>query len=85
MGHGNRDSCRNLFNELNLLPFLSQYIFFFLVFVVNNGDEFLINSELHGINAGHASSLLLFMQIWIFIIREFTTRILRFVIVFLLV
>jgi hypothetical protein len=59
MGHGNRDSRRNVFNELKLLQFLSQYIFSFLVFVVNNGDEFLINSELHGKNAGHASSLLL--------------------------
>jgi hypothetical protein len=55
MGHGNRDSCRNLFKELKLLPFISQYIFSLLVFVVNNRDQFLIISEIHNINTRHGS------------------------------
>jgi hypothetical protein len=56
MGHGNRDCCRNLFNELKILPFISQYIFSLLVFVVNNRDQFLINSEMHSINTRQGSN-----------------------------
>jgi hypothetical protein len=40
MGHVNRDCFRNSFKELKLLPFISQYIFSLLVFVVNNRDQF---------------------------------------------
>jgi hypothetical protein len=57
MGHGNRDCCRNLFKELKILPFISQYIFSLLIFVVNNRDEFLINSENHSINTRQGSNL----------------------------
>jgi hypothetical protein len=58
MGHGNRDTCRNSFKELKILPFISQYIFSLLVFVVNNIDQFLINSEIHSsINTRQGSNL----------------------------
>jgi hypothetical protein len=33
MGCGNRESCRNLFKELNILPLMSQYILSLLTFV----------------------------------------------------
>ena len=40
MGARTRDSCRELFNILNILPLTSQYIFSFALFVVNNKGLF---------------------------------------------
>jgi hypothetical protein len=57
MGQANRDSCRNLFKELKILPFVSQYIFSLLIFVVNNSDQYLINSEIHSINTRQGCNL----------------------------
>jgi hypothetical protein len=59
MDCGNRDSCRILFNKLKILPLISQCILSLLIFVVNNRDQFLINSEIHNINIRHISNLLL--------------------------
>jgi len=36
--YGYRESCRELFKELEILTFSSQYIFSLLLFVVNNRD-----------------------------------------------
>jgi hypothetical protein len=47
MGHGNRESCRNLFKKLNILPLMSQYIFFLLTFVSNNREQYFPHSEIH--------------------------------------
>jgi hypothetical protein len=47
---GNRDSCRNLFKKLNILPFYSQYIFLLLIFVIDNISLFKTNLELYEIN-----------------------------------
>jgi hypothetical protein len=57
MSHGNRDPCRNSFKKLKILPFISQYILSLLVFIVNNRDQFLINSEIHSINTRQGSNL----------------------------
>jgi hypothetical protein len=46
----NRDSCRELFKELNILPFYSQYIFSLLTFVIDNMSLFKLNSDLHNFN-----------------------------------
>ena len=35
-GHGNRESCRNLFKELNILPFILEYIIPLITFVSIN-------------------------------------------------
>jgi hypothetical protein len=43
----NRDSCRELFRELEILPFYSQYIFSLLIFVIDNISLFKTNSELY--------------------------------------
>jgi hypothetical protein len=43
----NRDSCREPFKELNILPFYSQYIFSLLTFVIDNMSLFKLNSDLH--------------------------------------
>jgi hypothetical protein len=50
MGHKSRDSCRDLFKELNILPFISQDIFSLLLFIVNNKNYFITNSENHSIH-----------------------------------
>ena len=38
IGCGNRESCGNLFKELNILPLMSQYILCLLTFVSNNKE-----------------------------------------------
>jgi hypothetical protein len=57
MDHGNADSCRNSFKELKILPFISKYTFSLLIFMVNNSDQFLINSEIHSINTRQGPNL----------------------------
>jgi hypothetical protein len=50
MGHGYRESCRELFKELKILTLSSQYIFSLLLFVVNNRGYSVSNSVYHYIN-----------------------------------
>jgi hypothetical protein len=57
MGRGSRESCRNLFSELNILPLMSQYILSLLTFVSNNTDQYFPNSDMHNINTRHTSNL----------------------------
>ena len=45
-----RDSCRELFKKLGILPLQSQYIFSLLMFVVKNKDSFKTNSDIHSFN-----------------------------------
>ena len=47
---GKRDSCRNLYKQLQILTLPSQYIFSLLIFAGNHRDLFLSNSEIHDIN-----------------------------------
>jgi hypothetical protein len=42
----NRDSCKDLFKKLDILPFYSQYIFALLIFVIDNTSLFKTNLEL---------------------------------------
>jgi hypothetical protein len=49
-GSGPRDSCRELFKHLRILPLKSQYILSLLLFVVVNKNLFRVNSEIHSIN-----------------------------------
>ena len=53
MGCGYRESCRNLFVELKILPLASQYILSLLLFVVNNRSYFIPNSAYHDSNTRH--------------------------------
>jgi hypothetical protein len=57
MGHGNRESCRNLFEALKILPLMSQYKLSLLTFVSNNRVQYFANSEIHNINTRHTSNL----------------------------
>ena len=45
-----RDSCRQLYKQLQILTLPPQYILSLLVFVAKNGDLFLSSSEIHDIN-----------------------------------
>jgi hypothetical protein len=46
----NRDSCRNMFKTIKILPFYSQYIFSVLIHIINNRHMFTTNQEVHNIN-----------------------------------
>ena len=46
---GKRDSCQNLYKQLQILTFPSQYIFSLLLFVAKYTDLFLSISEIHDI------------------------------------
>jgi hypothetical protein len=45
-----RDSCRDLFKSLKILPMYSQYIYSIILFVVNN-------HEIHSLNTRHSTNL----------------------------
>jgi hypothetical protein len=49
MGHGYRESCRELFKALKILTLSSRYIFSLLL-LVNNMDYFVSSSVYHNIN-----------------------------------
>jgi hypothetical protein len=57
MNARNRDSCRQLFKNLKILPLKSQYIFSLLLFVAENRDLYASNSEIHDINTKFSSDL----------------------------
>ena len=52
-----KDSCRQLFKILNILPLKSQYIFSLLLFVAKNRDLYESNSEIHTVNTRYSSDL----------------------------
>jgi len=57
VGIRGRDSCREHFKKLKILPLQSQYILSLLLFVVDNGDYFKVNSEIHNINTWNKLNL----------------------------
>jgi hypothetical protein len=57
VGIRNRDSCREYFQRLKILPLQSQYLLSLLLFVANNGDYFRLNSEIHSFNTKKKSNL----------------------------
>ena len=48
---------REYFKKLKILPLQSQYILSLLLFVVDNGDYFKVNSEIHNINTRNKLNL----------------------------
>jgi hypothetical protein len=54
---GSRDSCRELFKKMEILPLQSQFIISLLLFIVNNKDLFKSNSEIYGRNTRHNNYL----------------------------
>jgi hypothetical protein len=57
VGVRNRDSCREYFKRLKILPLQSQYLLSLLLFVAENVDHFRLNSEIHGFNTKNKSNL----------------------------
>jgi hypothetical protein len=57
VGIRGRDSCRQHFKKLKILPLQSQYILSFLLFVINKRGYFMVNSEIHNINTRTKSNL----------------------------
>jgi hypothetical protein len=57
VGIRNRDSCREYFKRLNILPLQYQYLLSLLLFVAENTDYFRLNSEIHGFNTKNKSNL----------------------------
>jgi len=57
MNAGIRQSCRELFRELNILPLHSQYILSLLLFVVKHINIFKLNSTIHSIKTRHCLDL----------------------------
>jgi hypothetical protein len=56
-GCNNRASCKNLFRKFEILPLASQYIFSLMLFVVNNKNLFVLNSDKHNVSVRHANNL----------------------------
>jgi hypothetical protein len=57
LGYGNRVFCRNIFKELGILPFASQFIFSLLVFVLQNKVLFPTNIDSHTIDTRQRQDL----------------------------
>jgi len=51
-GCSSRDLCRDLFRNLKILPLQPQYILSLLLFVLNNRNTIILNSDTHHINTG---------------------------------
>ena len=47
---GSRDSCRQLFEKLEIMPLQFQYILSILLFVIKNKELYTTNQEIHSIN-----------------------------------
>jgi hypothetical protein len=52
-----RDSCRELFFKLEILPLPSQYILSLLLFMMRNKKQFLTHSEIYHINTRQHANL----------------------------
>ena len=57
MGIRNRDSCREYFKRLKILPLQSQYLLSLLLFVAGNFDYFRLNSDIQGFDTKNKSNL----------------------------
>ena len=57
-GRGNRVSCRNLLKKLKILPLISKYMLYLLMFVVQN-NFFLTKKEYHDLDTRQRNNLYL--------------------------
>jgi hypothetical protein len=46
----NKDSCRDLFKNVEIVPLHSQYILSVILFVIDNKSIYTLNSDIHNIN-----------------------------------
>jgi hypothetical protein len=59
VGCGNRVSCRNLFQKLQILPLTSQCVLSLLMFAVQNKNFFSKNNENHNLDIRQRTNLYL--------------------------
>jgi hypothetical protein len=59
IGHGNRYSCINLFRQLGILPFKSQYIFSVLLFVLKTWNLLTTNYDVRNVQTRQSNNLYL--------------------------
>jgi hypothetical protein len=59
VGIGGRDSCREHSKNLKIFPLQSPCMLSLLLFVIDNGDYFKVNSEIHIFNTRNKSNLYL--------------------------
>jgi hypothetical protein len=52
-----RDSCRELFKKLEILPLCSQYIFSLSIFVIKNKHLFCTNNQIHSVHTRFKTNL----------------------------
>jgi hypothetical protein len=52
-----RDSCRELFKKLEILPLYSQYIYSISIFVIKNKYLFYTNNQIHSIHTRRNTNL----------------------------
>jgi hypothetical protein len=57
VGIRSRDSCTEYFKKLKILTLQSQYVLSLLLFAVDNGDYFKVNSEIKDINTRNTLNL----------------------------
>jgi hypothetical protein len=65
-----KDSCRDLFKNLKILPLLSHYLTSHLLSVVNNTNKFKLNSGVYNINTGKNMTFINLYQIYHYIKKE---------------
>jgi len=53
----NRNSCRNLYKNIKIFTFISQYIFSLLYVVVTNREQYITNSHIQGRNTRYSSDI----------------------------
>jgi hypothetical protein len=59
LGLKKRDSCRDWFKEMKILPLCSQYIYSLMFYIINNIHLFVRNTEVHNINTRQKINLFL--------------------------
>jgi hypothetical protein len=79
---GNRNSCRQGFIDLKILPILSLYIYSLLYFVINNIDHYNFVSEIHNRDTRQGFNLNLYHPLVYFSLHPIAW-VLRYSIVFL--
>jgi hypothetical protein len=78
----NRASYRNLFRKLEIFPLVSQYIFSLMLFVVNNKNIFVLNSDKHNVSVRHANNFSPHLTL-LYTKKEYTICALRSIIILL--
>jgi hypothetical protein len=56
-GVTNRDSCRELFKNFKILTLVSQYIYFVVIFIIENCNDYICNYDIHKSNTTQGTNV----------------------------